>query len=328
VIDEQIPAESSAAAVAEPEFNAADQHTWSEGQRQKWNETGEQPTKQETAPAASPAKEAKSEPEGKNAAESETASKQGKKERKPGEKLSAEERISQLTAKVKELEERERSRAAETKPPATTEPAKQPEAPKRPNLAKWTGTMEEFEAAQDAYDAHLIQKAQQVFQQSEYAKAQNAKLQAQLDEVKAKYPDAENKIKDTLSSFSKVQFPGAISAMLNDSEVLPELMYVLSDETTRNNFIEAAQKTPGKAIRALAQMEIDIRAKQSAQVATDTDEKKDKPSAEPKPRAPKPPSEVGGRGAAPEDELRSAAKDGNFSRFEAEMNSRKFARSA
>ena len=93
-----------------------DQNTWSPEQREHWNATGEQPAppkKQESAPAEPPAKEAKS-----AAAESETAPKQVKKDRKPGEKLSAEERISQLTAKNKELEtELERSRAAATKPP-------------------------------------------------------------------------------------------------------------------------------------------------------------------------------------------------------------------
>lgn len=39
----------------------------------------------------------------------------------------------------------------------------------------------------------------------------------------------------------------------------------------------------------------------------------------PKPRAPKPPSEVGGRGAATEDAAVSAAKDGNFSAFSTEL---------
>ena len=46
--------------------------------------------------------------------------------------------------------------------------------------------------------------------------------------------------------------------MLDDSECFPDLMYVLSDKTTRSNFIETAKQNPGKAIRALAQMEADI----------------------------------------------------------------------
>ena len=322
-------AESSTAAVAEPEFNPADQHTWSPEQREHWNETGnqpEQPKKQESEPAATPAKEAKSEPEGKTAAESETASKQGKRERKPGEKLSAEERIAQLLAENKDLKaERERSRATEPKPSAEkTEPAKQPEAPKRPNPFKWQGTAEEYESAMEKWEAYQKRQAVQEFQRSEAAKAQSKELQSKVDEVKAKYPDASEKINTTFESFSKVQFPAVIWAMFDDSECLPDLFYVLSDETTRSNFIETVKTNPGKAVRALAQMEADIKA---ASAKTEPLEKSEpKTPAETKPRAPKPPSEVGGRGAAPEDELLGAAKDKDFRRFEGEMNRRKFAK--
>lgn len=322
--DEAKSAESSAAAVAEPTFNPQDQYTWSDEQKEHWNKTGEQPTSpktQESEPAAKPAKEATSD----NAAESETASTQGKKERKPGEKLSRDERISQLTAENRELKaERERSRVAEPKPPVqATEPAKQPDAPKRPNPFTWTGTKEEYDAAFDAYDAHQRRQAIAEFQQSESVKAQNQKLQGELDAVKAKYPDADGKIKETLAVFSKTQFPAAISAMLNDSECLPELIYVLSDEATRNHFIETATKNPGKAIRALAQMEVDIAKQAEAEPKSET-----KPSADPKPRAPKPPSEVGGRGAAGEDALRTAAQAGDFRAFEAEQSRRKFAKAS
>ena len=326
-------AETSAAAIAEPELNPADQYTWSPAQREHWNETGEAPEppkkKQEPEPAATPAKEAKSEPEGKSAAESETASKQGKKERRPGEKLSAEERIAQLTAKNRELEgelhvERERSRKPE--PKSATEEAKQPETPKRPNPFTWKGTAEEYESAMELWEGHQKSLAVQEFQRNEAARAQNQKLQGQLDEVKAKYPDAEDKIKATFASFSEVQFPGVIRAMLDDSECLPELMYVLSDEKTRSNFIETAAKNPGKAIRVLAQMEADIKQSASSKTAEATSDPK--PPAEPKPRAPKPPSEVGGRGTAAEDELHSAAKANDFRTFEAEQNRRKFAKAS
>ncbi|HWH56107.1 MAG TPA: hypothetical protein VN682_00680 [Terriglobales bacterium] len=117
-----------------------------------------------------------------------------------------------------------------------------------------------------------------------------------------------------------------IRAMLDDSECLPELMYVLSDEKTRSNFIETAAKNPGKAIRVLAQMEADIKQSASPETAEATSEPK--PPAEPKPRAPKPPSEVGGRGTAAEDELHSAAKANDFRTFEAEQNRRKFAKAS
>lgn len=334
--DENKVAEASAAAVAEPEFDPADQYTWSPEQREHWNETGEPPEppkkpKQESAPAATPAKEAKSEPEGKTAAESETAPKQGKKERKPGEKLSADERIAQLTAKVRDLEAgRERSRSTEPKPSAAQpEPAKQPEAPKRPNPFNWKGTAEEYDAAVETWEKYQREQAIQAFQRDAAAEVQKQKLQGQLDEVKQKYPGAQEKIAETFEAFAKVNLPGVIRSMFEDSECLPELMYVLSDEETRTNFIETATKNPGKAIRALAQMEKDIFGRRSAPTNAEHNEKSEsKTPVEPKPRAPKPPSEVGGRGAAADDELRAAAASGDFRAFEAEQNRRKFARPA
>jgi hypothetical protein len=321
-------AETSAAAVAE--FNPADQHTWSPEQREHWNTTGDipaRPKKQESEPAAAPAKDGESEvATTETAAESEAASEQGKKERKPGDKLSAREELSKLRAELREakarLDERERSRAPEPKPASTDAKA---EAPKRPNALNWKGTAEEYEAAMDNWESFQRQQAVADFQRNMLQKELDVKLKGQLEEVTAKYPDAKEKIVETWKDFAEVKFPGVIRAMFDDSECLPELMYVLSDEETRSNFIETSIKNPGKAIRALAQMEADIIAKRSA--PKEQSEKESKPPAEPKPRAPKPPSEVGGRGAAMEDELVGAAKEKDFSRFESEMNRRKFAKS-
>ena len=313
-------AESSAAsAVAEPvQFDG-------------WDDQGTpivtkkiEPKKQESEPAAAPAKEAQSEPEGKSAAETESAPNQGKKERKPGEKLNREERIAQLTAKVRELEERERSRESAPKPTQETKPEPKAEAPKRPNPFTWKGTPEEYEAALDAWEGHQKQQAILEFQRNQAAERERQNLQRQFDEAKAKYPDAEQRIKATFDSLAKVQLPPVISAMLNDSDCLPDVMYVLADETTRNNFVEMAQKNPGKAIRALTQIERDIETARAAKPTEKAEKSETKPPEEPKPRAPKPPPEVGGRGVAPEDALRQAAATNRFGEFEAEMNRRMF----
>ena len=316
--------ESSATVVAEPEFNPADQNTWSPEQREHWNATGEQPAppkKQESAPAEPPAKEAKS-----AAAESETAPKQGKKDRKPGEKLSAEERISQLTAKNKELEtELERSRAAATKPPETKTETKAEETPKRPSPFNWQGTKEEYEAAMEKWEAHQRAEVIAQFQRDAAAQANIQRLNQQIDEVVAKYPDTTRKqLGEVAGAFNEAALPGVIKQMLYDTEVLPELMYLFSDKETRDNFIEQANKNPGKAIRALALMEADVKAKLTAK--PDAEKSESKVPAETKPRAPKPPSEVGGRGTTGEDALRTAAAAGDFSSFEAEESRRKFAK--
>lgn len=331
---DDIHAEPSAAAVAvetpkPPEFNPADQHTWSPEQREHWNETGDipKPKKQDPAPADKP-KEAISD----TAAESETASKQGTQDRKPGTKLNAEERKAQLASEIKKLSdevkelkaERERSRATEPNP-AAKEPTKI-DAPKRPNPFQWTGTAEEFETAMEKWEAHQRDEVIQKFQREAQAEANMQRLVKQMDEVVAKYPGTtREQLGKTAAVFNEAELPGVIKNMLYDTDVLPDLMYLFTDEETRTNFIEQAQKNPGKAIRALAQMENDIKIAISAKPAVEKSESKAAP-AETKPRAPKPPSEVGGRGAAPEDELRSAATAGDFRRFEAEENRRKFAR--
>jgi hypothetical protein len=318
-VDEQI-AEPSAAAV--PTFNPGDNSTWTPEQRDHWNETGEipKPKEQESAPVAPPAKVADSDTE----AEPEAATTQGR--RKPGEKLNAQERIAQLTAKVRELEtERERSREAAPKPPATeTKVEAKTETPKRPNPFNWKGTAEEYETALDTWEKHQKAQAIEEFQRNANAEIQRQRLQAQYDEAKAKYPDAEAKINESLKIFTAElpKLPGAIQSMFDDSEVLTELMYVFSDPATRDNFIDAAKKTPGKAIRALAQMETDIVAKRTVKPET----KVDPPPVEPKPRAPKPVPEVGGRNTPGPDSLVAAADSGDFDGFSAEMNRRKFAK--
>ena len=112
--------------------------------------------------------------------------------------------------------------------------------------------------------------------------------------------------------------------MLYNTDVLPELMYLFTDKETRDNFIEQAQKNPGKTIRVLAQMKADVKAKLTAKPAVKKSESE--PPAEIKPRAPKPPSEVGGRGAVGDNPLRTAAAANDFSGFDAEQSRRKFAK--
>jgi hypothetical protein len=93
------------------------------------------------------------------------------------------------------------------------------------------------------------------------------------------------------------------------------------------DLIQTAKTNPALAIRKivltehLIQQELDKAAKVAKVETKAPDSEKTAP--EPKPRAPKPPAEVGGRGAASEDAAVSAARNGNFAAFEAEM-SRKY----
>ena len=322
-------AETSAAAVAEtPTFNPSDQHTWSPEQREHWNKTGNVPEAPKKAQESATANEDEKSSEGKpkTAAESETAPKQEKRERKPGEKLSAEERISQQTAKIRELEAKlaEASKSV-TKPTPTEDKPKAeeaPKAPKRPNPFTWTGTPEEFEAAQDAYEVKLREIAAQDALRKKSEREQAKELQAKVDDARKLYADADTRILPTAEKLEKAQIPAAVKAVIEDSEILPHLLYALGDGDTMDKLIEMSRTNPRKAIRVAMDMERDIEAALSKPATSKADESEAKPPVEPKPRAPKPPSEVGGRSAGNEDGLVTAARANSFRDFEREMNAR------
>ena len=181
----------------------------------------------------------------------------------------------------------------------------------------------------ESWESYQKSQALAEFQRNEAIRALNERTKSQLNELKAKYPDVDNqKMKaavDELVLSPKVNIPGVIQGMLSDTEVFVDLMYVMSDENTRSNFIETVTKNPGKAIRVLAQMERDIVAASKPEPSAKSEPKVPE---QPKPRAPKPLSEVGGRGAAEEDALRVAAQSGDYRAFEAEQNRRKFARAS
>jgi transcriptional regulator with XRE-family HTH domain len=78
-----------------------------------------------------------------------------------------------------------------------------------------------------------------------------------LAEATAKYPDAEEKIKAATTDIM-AKAPAFMQAFINESEVTEELLYVLADATTLNNVLEAAKTSPGKAMRVLHDMELEI----------------------------------------------------------------------
>src|SRR6185437_603640 len=288
-----------------------------------WDEHGtpivtkppEKPKKEEAAASAAPASEANPEPKGKREAESGSAKREPKQ---PGEKLSADERISQLVAdrniykqRADELDRRLRELESKTAPAPKAE-AKPKEPPKRPNPFTWTGTQEEFDKAMDEYEEYRDSlTAARTRQEQAQSEAQKA-MGEMLKQATAKHPDATEKIKSATSEIM-TKAPAFIQGFVNDSEVLGELLYTLADQETLSKLLETAKGNPGKALRVLRDMELDIQKALS--------EPKEKVP-ETKPRAPKPPSEVGGRGAATEDPAVSAAKDGNFSAFDAEQRRR------
>jgi len=307
--------------VVEPSATTAVADTWDENGTPIVSKKPEPPKKEESAASATPATAAK--PEEKHAEPG--AAKQEPKPKEPKAKLTAEERISQLTAERKAAEDRASDldrRLKELEAKAAPKVESKPKEPlKRPNPFTWKGTPEEYEAAMDEYekqrDSEAVMRTRQEQAKSETQKAMNA----MMDEAAKKHPDAKEKIIAATTEVMSEKTPLYIKAFINDSEVLGELLYTLSDSTTLNNLLETAKTNPGKALRVLRDMELDVQ-KALLKPEVKVEAKPEEKTPETKPRAPRPPSEVGGRGAATEDAATAAARDGNFSAFDAEQKRR------
>jgi hypothetical protein len=336
------PVESAPTTIA---FDAGDQNTWSREQRDDWNKTGNipAPPKQDSAPAAKEDK--KKTPPAESAPAKETTDAAGAEPAKEQEyKARTEKRFNELLSTVKKLEA---DLAEAKKPRETAAPPTAPKAKSEKELAE-----EYFKANPGkSYEDFLAKRAREIAEdmlKERDRKAAEAAVQKDLSErmtkLKERYPDADKKVFPTIEKIMTDKgIPEAVQIALSDSPMMEDLLYVLSDESTIAHFIETAKSTPLKAVRLIFQMEQDIKSEREkggsgkvAAVATEDTEKKETPPRgedgkfqktpeETKPRAPKPPSEVGGKGSAPDDALRTAAQANDFRAFEAEENRRKFA---
>lgn len=331
-------------------------------QYDNWDEHGtpvvskkpEPPKTEEPAASAATAKESESEPKGKSAAEAETARSQEKekKERKPGEKLSADERIAQLIAENKSLkEERERSRQPDTKPAPKAEERSEQKAASAPpaTYAEWrkafqpkawieqwakdnpAGSYEDAVAAMGDYQSDMRAGYQNLELQQQKGKERSAE---QLKKTVEKYPDAEPKVREAAKAIMQPEVPPFVRAFIDDSDVMTDLLYTLSDQATLAKILDTAKTQPGKALRVLRDMELAIEkavqkpAAEKSEKSDDDQAEKSAASAEPKPRAPKPPTEVGGRGTGQVDLSLAAARAGDYRAFEAAENAKMKARHA
>jgi len=251
---------------------------------------------------------------------------------KPKAKPTAEARIAELTAERKAAEterdsERQGREAAEreledwrsgrkTAEEKRAEPVKQ----ERPNARTWTGTQEEFDAAMDEWQ-RLRDAQVRAATLAEQAQAETKKSMGEMiQQITAKLPDAAEKIRAS-AAVIMAKAPAFVQVFVNESEAIGPLLYKLSDATLRDNLFEMAKTNPGKCLRMLHSMELEAMSKSTEPM---TGARSEEGAPEPKPRAPKPPSEVGGRGAAIEDAGISAARDGNFGAFDAEQKRRHF----
>lgn len=315
-----VVAETSNAAVLTSEQKAA----WNGGKETK-------PEQQDSAPA----KESKPEGQPESAAEA-GAAKDHSQDKGSKRKLSAEERIQQLEATIEKIRKEsgkapaaKEAESATAKPePTKVEPPKALEAPKKPKIEDFTGpdAWEKFEAAkEDYYDKLAEYKAKLAVEQDRQQRQMEAaqrEFNKYLAEAVERYPT----LKEVLPPFTK-ELESAhpyVQAMLNSTDnVADVLMVICGDEAQKAEFLNEAKGNPAKAIKRVAVIEAEVRAELSKAKETPKEakepEKKDKP-AEPVTRAPKPISEVGGRGTATEDSGIAAARSGDFRTAKAEWN--------
>lgn len=156
--------------------------------------------------------------------------------------------------------------------------------------------------------------------------AQKQKWDSQLAEAKTRYENFDEiKGHFTEHVVNDQQVPFALKELLNDSEVLPDLIYTIAGKPEElASFVAMAKTSPTKAARYIVLTESLIREELESKAAPKETPKAD-PPAKQQTSAPKPPTEVGGRAASPGDELESAARAGDYRKFAAESTRRALA---
>jgi hypothetical protein len=179
-------------------------------------------------------------------------------------------------------------------------------------LAKTLGGVDNQEEVMQHLAAHPEElhhvKDAKALQAAVHYIATRESMSAEVKQATIRHPDAKEKIFSAAGEIMADRTPLFVKAFVNESEVIGELLYTLSDSTTLNKVIETAKANPGKAMRVLHDMELDIRKALSNEKTSRA-----------KPRAPRPPVEVGGRGAAGDD---STFGSGNFSDFSTRQSQR------
>lgn len=297
-------------------------------QRTEFRKTGnlpEPPKKEEAAPSS----EAKPDSEAKPAGDSEPPKVQEHTERKP-KAQTAEERIAQLESTIEKI----KKGAGLEKPKADSEPAKSEPKPAEPQYTRPKPTVDDKDdkgtpkyATYEDYIEDLTDwkgeqrdaKNQRIAQEQAQAKAFNSKV----EEARSRYENFDEVVGPTAAALNgNANINPVVKQMLLDSEHLPDLLFTIgSNDAEKAKFTEMAEKNPGKALRYIALTE---------SLIAEELEAKAKPAEEapvkPKTQAPKPPSEAGGRAAAPPDALEAAAKANDFRSFKAEATRRQLAK--
>lgn len=269
----------------------------------KYREEGVVAERFKTAEEAAPAP-AITEPEIEG--ESETPPQQEKTERKP--KLTAAERIEEIRTKAeKTIRDIRRGAGLPDEEVAASSPAKpEPVVRQEPPPTRIKPTPEgngpdgkPYETYEDFVEdlADWRSEQREAKNKREVAmQAQAESLQTKIGEARERYENFDQVTKPFVDEFVADQkIAQAVKSMVDDSEVFADLAFVLAGD---DKFLEMARNQPGKALRHIAKVEglIEAELANAATTARGEDGKFVSP-VKPTPKAPKPPSTVGGASA-------------------------------
>lgn len=332
--EETVVAESSAAAAVatEPKFTQYD--GWDDDGNPVVSKKTESEKQDKPAEADSAAADASKETKTEDAVDS-----AAKKKQEQAPKNRTEARIKELLARAEKAEHdlaesrkpnKETKADSSTAPKTETQPTTAPATRTKPTSAdKGTDGKPKYPTYEDFVEDLADWKAEQRIaaqQREQQVTQQRQSLGKHLEEARGRYADFDSVTKPVIQEMLKPDIPREVFAVINDSPVLADLLYTIGGtEASKADFLEACRTNPGKALRVALLMEQEIvkeLGKGKAAAKKDVEGEVDKTPASVKPRAPKPPSEVGGRGATGEDALISAAKANDFRSFDAEQTRR------
>lgn len=237
---------------------------------------------------------------------------------------------------------REARQAAEAAKPSEQPVKPADEAPKRPQWEDFQKfgdqALAKYQEADDKYHEALadrrVLRAIAEDRQRQAQEAGQREMRERLNKAKERYGDgADTRIIQTAKDiFSDESVNPAVKAVLNDSDVLVDVMYVMGSKAEDlAEFLEEAKTAPGKAIRRavllerLVKEELGKSAKPAKREEPEEDFEEEEDEAPPAKKVTKvgpPPREASGRAAAPPDEVASAVSANDARRYFKEQNRR------
>ena len=316
--DEQNAAESSTAQETDvtTESSPVPIESWTSAQRDKWLETGKVPEgKTPTTEASAPSPDA---------SETRPASETGKTKEAPKPKGAA-ERKQELAQEIQDLlrqraDLRQEVAAGKTGETKTAPPAERPEAVKTTKLEKPVApkaadfdTWEKYEQALAEYPEKLtdyklaMARAEQVeaTEQAKVAEANRVIEQGWKTKV-AQFTIGHADFAEVGLS-KELPINATMDGFILDSPIGPAILYHLGSDLNEARRIAALG--PYATARELTRIEDSLSGKTQASTIKTT-------------KAPRPPTELGGKNTAPEDDAAAALAAGDFTRYTRLMNAR------